>query len=368
MNAPPEPSLWSRLAEVASLVATPLRPSHYLELVNPLWSTHGLQARVEKVWDETKDSRTLTLRPGRNWRSHRAGQHVRVGVDLGGARHTRTYSISSSPDVDDGCITITVKAIPDGRVSRHLVRNAKVGDYLPLGLPQGDFTVPDAKPVKPLFITAGSGITPVMSILRTYAARGTFPGVVHVHYAPHSYDVIFGKELGVLDATQTNYELRSVYTRELGEENSSEHHFSAQQLEALCPDWREREVWVCGPQELVDSVIEHFAANGLAHRVHAERFHAKKAELPADAKGGNVTFSLSGKSTRADGRTPLLRIAEDAGLNPPHGCRMGICHSCDATLRSGRVRDLRTGALVAEAGQTIQVCVCAAAGDCDLEI
>ena len=69
----------SRATEVVNLFATPLEASHYVELVNPLWSSHKLQARVEAVWDETSDARTITLRPGRNWRSHRAGQHVRVG-------------------------------------------------------------------------------------------------------------------------------------------------------------------------------------------------------------------------------------------------------------------------------------------------
>lgn len=80
------------------MFAYPLRLSHYLELINPLWTKHTLQARVESVWDETKDSRTLTLRPGRGWRTHRAGQYVRVGVSIGGMRHTRTYSISSAPE------------------------------------------------------------------------------------------------------------------------------------------------------------------------------------------------------------------------------------------------------------------------------
>src|SRR5262245_58486857 len=191
VKSQPPPSLLSRLVDVVSLVATPLRPSHYLELVNPLWTTHKLQARVEKVWDETKDARTLTLRPGRNWRAHRAGQHVRVGVPIGGMHHTRTYSISSSPDRDDDCITITVKAIPGGRMSQHLVRHIEPGAYLPIGLPQGDFVLPEAVPVRPLFITAGSGITPVMSMLRTYAIRGNMPDAAHIHYAPHSRDVIF---------------------------------------------------------------------------------------------------------------------------------------------------------------------------------
>ncbi len=361
-------SVWSHIGEVASLFATPLRPSHYVELVNPLWTTHNLQALVEKVWDETKDSRTLTLRPGRGWRAHRAGQHVRVGAVIEGERHTRTYSVSSSPDTDDGCVTITVKAIEGGRVSRHLIRNVKVGDYLPIGLPQGDFTLPEAMPVRPLFITAGSGITPVMSMLRTYVARGNMPDVEHIHYAPHEYDVIFGQELRQMAAEREQYHLHSVFTRALGAEKSHESHFSAAQLDELCPDWREREVWACGPQELVDAVQEHYSAAGLLRSVNVERFHAALAEIPKDAEGGQVRFARSNCEITADGRTPLLRMAESAGLNPPHGCRMGICHSCDTTLVSGRVRDLRTGALIEEPGQKVQVCVCAAAGDVALEL
>jgi ferredoxin-NADP reductase len=361
-------ALGSRLADLASLVATPLRPSHYLELVNPLWATHTLQARVEKVWDETRDSRTLTLRPGRGWRNHRAGQFVRIGVPVDGRRYTRTYSISSSPEAHDDCITITVKAIEGGRVSRFLVRHLEPGAHVPLGLPQGEFVLPDATPVRPLFITAGSGITPVMSMLRTYALRGDLPDIVHIHYAPHAFDVIFGSELGQLAAQHPRYRLHSVYTREPGAVRAQRRHFTPAQLDALCPDWRTREVWACGPQALLDAIEAHWNLAGLGRRLHLERFRAPLAALPADAAGGTVRFAASGRAVEADSRTPLLRVAENAGLNPPHGCRMGICHTCDATLLSGCVRDLRTGTLLNETGRKVQVCVCAAAGDVELEL
>jgi ferredoxin-NADP reductase len=336
-----------------------------LELVNPLWTTHTLQARVEKVWDETRDSRTLTLRPGRNWRAHRAGQHVRLGVPIDGKQYTRTYSISSSPDRADGCITLTVKAITGGRMSHFLVRSLAAGAYLPLGLPQGDFVLPDATPVRPLFITAGSGITPVMSMLRTYGLRNNLPDVAHIHYAPHAYDVIFGNELRQIAEAHPEYCFHPVYTRELGAVASQSRHFSAAQLEELCPDWRTRDAWACGPQGLLDAVERHFAETGRGASLHTERFQAALANLPGDTAGGRVRFALSAREVQADGITNLLRVAEDAGLNPPHGCRMGICHSCDAQLVSGCVRDLRTSELV-EAGTTIQVCVCAAAGDVEI--
>jgi ferredoxin len=193
------------------------------------------------------------------------------------------------------------------------------------------------------------------------------PDVVHIHYAPHAYDVIFGNELKQIVASQPRYRLKPVYTRELGEA-PVKRHFSAAQLEELCPDWRERDVWACGPQALVDALEQHWKAAGREQYLNIERFRAQLAEVPADASGGKVRFANSEKEVVADGRTNLLRIAEDAGLNPQHGCRMGICHTCDVTLVSGCVRDLRTGALSTDTGQKVQICVCAAAGDVELAL
>ncbi len=363
-----KPSLLSRFTAITDAFAFPLRTSHYLELVNPLWTTHALQAKVVSVWDETADARTITLKPGRNWRSHRPGQHLRVGVPIGGMHYTRTYSISSAPERDDECFTITVKAIQAGRMSHHLVRNIKPGDYLPIGVPQGDFYLPDANPVEPLFISAGSGITPIMSMLRSLIAQERLPNVTHIHYAPHAYDVIFGQELQALAAKHPRYQLHLVYTREPGETTSQKRHFSAATLDSVCPDWRTRDTYACGPQGLLDAVENHWRDAGVSRQLHTERFRAQVAAAPSKITSGTVRFLNSGVSVASDGVINLLRLAEDQGLNPPHGCRMGICHGCDAKLKSGCVRDLRTNALLNEVGAIVQICVCAAAGDAELEV
>lgn len=359
-------SIWSYVTALTDYFAWPLRTSHYLELVNPLWTTHKLQARVVKVWDETRDARTLTLRPGLNWRGHRAGQHVRVGIPAGGKHYTRTYTISSAPERDDDCFTITVKAIDQGTISHHIVRNIKVGDYLPIGLPQGDFYLPDAQPVLPLFITAGSGITPAISMLRSLIAQGRLPHTRHIHYAPHEFDVVLGKDLKEMAQQYDRYHLHLIYTRE--QKAGGRPHFSAAQLAELCPDWRERDVYACGPPSLLTAVEQCFAEAGCSRQLHIERFRAPFTEIPADAVGGRVRFARSGVDANADNRTPLLRVAEEAGMNPPHGCRMGICHTCNTTLVSGCVRDLRTGKVLNEAGSIVQTCICAAAGDCELDL
>ncbi|MEO8604578.1 MAG: ferredoxin reductase [bacterium] len=351
------------MSGAARLVATPLRPSHYLELLNPLWATHALRARVERVWDETPDTRTLLLRAGRGWRPHRAGQFVSLGVPIDGVRHTRTYSISSSADGEPRHFTITVKAIDGGRVSPVLARRIQPGTYLPIGLPQGEFVLPADTRMRQLFITAGSGITPVMSMLRTLAQRDAMPDAVHLHYAPHAGAVIFAAELHQFAASYPRYRLRPQYTRQA---DGPRRHFTPQRLDQSCPDWRTREVWACGPPALLAAVEACWHAAGLGGQLHVERF---TAALPpsTDAAGGMVGFALSQQRVAANGRTPLLEVAEAAGLTPAHGCRMGICHTCDVMLRSGCVRDLRNGALHS-AGQRVQLCVCAAAGDVELAL
>lgn len=345
---------WSWLRDVANLVATPLLPSHYIALVRPLAATHTRQARVEAVRDEVPGVRTLVLRPGRGWGAYRAGQHVRIGVAIAGRIATRTYSISSSPERRDGCFTITVKA--QGRVSRALVEDVEVGTFVTVGAPEGTFVIPDGAPVRPLFITGGSGITPVASMIRTFALRGTMPDVVHVHYARTSEDVIFGEELRAIAVDHPSYRLIVTTTAD------DPRRFSEARLDELVGDWRTRECWACGPQSLLDAVTSTVPG------VHVERFRAALAVLPATACGGRVRFAASAVEAPADGQTPLLQVAEGAGLTPPSGCRMGICHTCDATMISGRVRDLRTGTALDEPGTRIQLCVCAAAGDVELSL
>lgn len=353
-------ALWSRLADLAGLVATPLVPSHYIALVRPLAATHARKARIEEVCYETVDTRTLVLRPGRGWRRHRPGQHVRIGVAIDGRIFTRTYSISSSPERRDGCITITVKAQPGGRVSTALVREAAAGQYLSIGLPEGDFVLPDPVPTRIAFITAGSGITPIASMVRTLALRGAMPDVVHLHYAKHDRDVIFGDELRELAAAHPSYRFVPRYTQH------DPRRFSREQLDELIPDWRDREAWACGPASLLDSAMACYAEAG--RTLHIERFTAALAPVPADAVGGRVRFAATNTEAHGDGHTPLLRVAEQAGVNAPHGCRMGICHTCDTTLLRGCVRDLRTGERIDEPGARVQVCVCAAASDVELAL
>ncbi len=237
-------SIWARALDVAGMVATPLVPSHYVELFDPLRTTHVRHARVVSVLRETERTRTLTLKPGHGWRAHRAGQFVKVSVDVDGRLLGRTYSLSSSPDRDDGLVTITVTAM--GRVSNALVHATRPGDYVRIGLPQGDFTLPDEVPARLLFVTGGSGVTPVRSMLRTLALRRAMPDVVHLHYARSEADAIFGAELRQLARDFPSYRFEPRY--------STEPVFGAAALAEIAPDFRGRAAWACGPESLLDAV------------------------------------------------------------------------------------------------------------------
>ncbi|NUV73257.1 ferredoxin reductase [Streptomyces fungicidicus] len=335
------------------MVTTPLLPSDYLDLVSPLRAGADLRGRIEAVRPETRDAATVVIRPGRGWRGHTAGQYVRIGVDVDGVRLWRAYSITSPTDRQDGCVTITVKAILDGKVSNHLVRRAKPGTLIQLDQATGDFVLPQAKPAKVLFLTAGSGITPVMGMLRDTA----FDDAVMIHCAPQPQDVIFRSELHGL-AAAGKLRLIEVHT-------ATDGILDIARLDELVPDWAERETWACGPTGLLDAADEHWSRHGVQERLHTERF---RPGTVVAGDGGEVTFSATGKTVDADGATPLLDIGEEAGVLMPSGCRMGICFGCVTPLRAGSVRDLRTGEITpAEPGVLIQTCVSAAAGPCDIE-
>jgi stearoyl-CoA 9-desaturase NADPH oxidoreductase len=348
-----------RLAEAA---ATPLVPADYVDLLDPLRSGAALRARIEAVHPETRDAVTLVLRPGRGWRGHVPGQYVRVGVDVDGVRHWRAYSVTCPPGRADGCVSVTVKAIPDGVVSNHLVRRARPGDVLQLDQAAGDFVLPAPRPDKVLFVTGGSGITPVMGMLRSSlaAADDRLRDVVLVHSAPTAADVVFGGELRAL--------ARAGRVRLVEKHTDVDGMLSADELRRVVPDLAERDAWVCGPAGLLELCEQLWADLGSPERLRTERFRPVVV-TPGD--GGQVSFSRTGAVVDADGATPLLDAGEAAGVLMPSGCRMGICYGCVLPLREGAVRDLRDGSLTTAApgdGVLVQTCINAAAGACDLDV
>jgi ferredoxin-NADP reductase len=351
---------WDRVREAGSKLTTPLHPDDYLRLLNPLWTARELRGRVEKVVKETDDAATLVIRPGWGWRwDHRPGQYIGIGIQVDGKFQWRSYSVSSPTKQKGRTIAITVRAMPEGLLSAHLVNGLEPGTIVRLAAPEGDFTLPDPPPQRMFFLVGGSGVTPVMSMLRTLDRRGTMPDVVMHYSSPTPDRMIFRDELLALAEKYDGLTLHQLHTDLDGMLDLAD-------LADLCPDWRERETWACGPGPMLDAISEHYEAAGLEEQLHLERF---SLELGGDGgEGGTITFRNSGKTIEADGATTILEAGEEAGVGMPFGCRMGICHTCTLTLVSGTIRDLRNGDEFGQPNEPVQTCVTAAVGDCTLDI
>ncbi len=362
-GAPPRVSPSRRRAlRLIGSFTSPLLPDDYLELVNPLWSTRELRGRVERVERESDVAVTISIRPGWEWEGHRAGQYLRLGIEVDGIHHWRAYSLTSDPDGGDGCISITPKLVEGGKVSPFLFARLRAGTIVRLGGVEGTFTLPDPAPERPLFISAGSGITPIMSMLRALRRRGELSDALHIHCDRRAADVIFAEELHELDARTAGYRLHERLTGERG-------RITPVDVERLCPDWRERETFACGPAGLLSALAAHWEREGAGGRLRMERFTPEGAISEGSCgEGGSIDFSRSGVHGASDGAQPILLAGEEAGASLPFGCRMGICHSCVGRLRSGRVRDLRTGRVHGQPGDLLRTCVNAPEGAIEIEL
>ncbi len=337
---------------------TPLMPDDYLEMINPLWSTEELRGRVERLERRTEDAVTIIIKPGAEWDRHQPGQYLRVGVIVNGVHHWRAYSLTSEPS--DDFISITPKLVPEGKVSPHLTSKLQPGTIVRLGGVEGDFVLPEPRADRLLFISAGSGITPIMSMLRALEQEGGMKDVVLVHSANHRDDVIFRDWIEEIDQRSDGFRVHLQLTDEQG-------RMSPEDLEEICPDWRERETFLSGPADMLDAVEEFWEREGDPERLHMERFQPKVG-LGEEGEGGEITFLASDTKTEAGGGTPILVAGEEAGLELSYGCREGICHTCVGTLCSGKVRDLRNGRVYGSDGETIRVCISAPEGPVEIDL
>ena len=350
---------WHALRTIAERITTPLLPDDYLKLANPLWSARELRGRVLEVRRETVDSATLVIKPGWGFSfGYQPGQYVGIGLLVDGRWRWRSYSLTSPPLKGARTITITVKAMPEGFLSTHLVGGVAPGTIVRLAAPQGNFVMPAPAPASVLFITGGSGITPVMSMLRTLVRREQITDIVHLHSAPTESDMMFAAELAALQRSQPGYQLRLRTTRAQGRLDLS-------RLDDEVADWRDRQTWACGPEGMLTAAERVWSAAGIGEQLHLERFAAARAAV--HGRGGTVEFARSGKTVTVDAATPLMEAGEGAGVQMPFGCRMGICQSCVVGLLDGHVRDLRSG-VEHEPGSRVQTCISAASGDCVLDV
>ncbi|MBX9638592.1 MAG: ferredoxin reductase [Mycobacteriaceae bacterium] len=339
----------------------PLQPDDYIEMINPLWTTKELRGKVERVEPQGSEAASVLIRPGYEWPGHKPGQYVRLGLVIDGVYHWRAYSLTSDPEPADGLISVTPKRVDSGVVSPYLVEKIRPGELVRLGEIEGVFTLPEPLPAKMLFISAGSGITPIMSMLRSLDSRDALGDVLVIHSARTREQVMFLDVLENLDNRHDGMRLDLRLTSDRGRLKPGD-------LDEVCPDWREREAFCSGPEEMLDALIEHWENNGDPDRLHYERFQPKIGGDGAAGEGGEVSFLKSDTTTECDSGTSILEAGENAGLELAFGCRIGICHTCVGTLKSGKLRDLRSGDVIEPVGQDVRICINSAEGDVELEL
>lgn len=337
---------------LVNLLTGPHGVDRYTELVEPTWTLGEARATVMTVRRTTPRSVTLTLKPNRVFTGLRAGQHINLTVEIDGRRRTRSYSPAGAEG--SRLIELTVGRHDGGLVSTHLCDHARPGMVVGLDSVGGDFVLPAQRPRRILFVSGGSGITPVLSMLRTLRAEGHAGEIAFVHYSRSAAEACYREELADLAGVRVLHG----YTRDTTGSDLSG-RFGQSHLTAAMPD--ADAVFVCGPPDLVEAV------RALRPDARAESFVPPTFDLPAEPSGGRVSFADSGVEITDDGR-PLLEQAVNAGLNPESGCRMGICHSCTRRKTRGAVRNLITGAVSDADVEDVQICVSVPIGDVDIAL
>lgn len=343
-----------RASRLVDLLTGPRGVDRYTELLDPTLVLGDGRAKVVAVRRSTPRSVTLTLAPNAAFTGAnrvRAGQHINLTVEIDGRRHTRCYSPANSEGAD--ILELTIGVHDGGLVSNHLYEHARVGMVVGLDGAAGDFVLPTPHPHRILFVAGGSGITPIMAMLRTLSADGFDGEAVLLHYVRNDAEACYRDEL----AGMPNVRVLRGYTRT--GTGDLEGHFGPRHVAAALPD--PDAVYVCGPPALAEAVREH------CRHVASESFVPPEFALPTEPSGGRVAFTGSGVDTIDTGRN-LLEQAEAAGLSPKHGCRMGICHTCTCRKTSGVVMNVTTGAVSSAEAEDIQICVSVPVGDVQIAL
>lgn len=304
-----------------------------------------------EVADVTHDVRSFVLRPAQPAAYRfQPGQHLTLTVEMDGQAVSRCYSIASSPWRPDE-LTITVKRVPGGLVSNWLHDHLRPGDPVTVAGPLGRFSTAHHPAEKYLFLSAGSGITPLMSMLRTIHGAREPVDVVFVHHARTPADIIFRDELRGIEAEHPGVRVVVVC------EDDAEHErwtgprgrVTLPMLLGVAPDLVDREVFTCGPAPYMQAVRGLLAQAGAApDRCHEESFDLATGIAPvATSTGPTYTVELrrSGRTVECDESTTLLAATAQAGLSLPSSCQEGMCGTCKTTLVSGRVEMNHAGGI-----------------------
>jgi ferredoxin-NADP reductase len=336
--------------------------------LDPTLSLCRILARVVEIREETHDVKTFVLAPNARFGTYRPGAYVTVRLDIDGRTVERAYSLSSPPG-DDGLITITVKRVPGGVASNHLADAVSKGDVLEIGAPAGQFIL-DTEPKAPLLmISAGSGITPVMSMLRHLVRSGSQTAITFLHFARTPKDVIFDRELADIAARAPH--VKMVVCVEEADESWTglRGRFSRSMLEALLPDFASVDTYLCGPSGFMRAVMQTLETAGAdLGKLRYERFNSEFDASTFLTHSRLLRFTRSGVESLSNRSLTVLQEAEARGVRVTTGCRAGTCGTCRCRKRKGVVLNTATGALSGDGEEMIYPCVSVPQGSIEVDL
>ena len=343
-------ALRRQIVRVAQAMTTPLVPDDYLELLNPALVGAGAD-RHDRAGHARSPSRPRRSSSARRfpWPGHRPGQYLRIGAELNGIRHWRAYSLTSDPDHPEGLVSITVKYVEEGLMSPWFTRKAQPDQLVYLGDVEGEFRLPDPLPERSLFISAGSGITPIWSMLRELERRDALDDIFHVHSAREPDLAIFGDYLRRMAGEYDGYTFHEQLT-------GATRRLVPADLDDLCPDWRDRDTFLSGPRDMIDTFEQHWEAEGIRDRLRTERFQPiigtrrrrgrkrRHRQLPDHRLRGEVRARASRSSSAARRPAATSPTAAGWGSATPASasCEAARCATC-GPARSTASRARRSG-------------------------
>lgn len=307
--------------------------------------------RVGSIIAETPGVKTFRLLPssddGLMPFTFVPGQFLNVAFGIGGARMNRSYSISSSPTQRE-YLDLTIKREPRGAVSRHIVDLLQVGDLIEAGGPVGKFTFDGTEAEDIVLISAGVGITPMVSISR-YLTERSWPGDIFFIYTCRTPDdYILGKAIAALERSNPKLHVAVTMTKAEGKDwKGPRGRITKEFLTKTVPELTKRRVHICGPATMMDATKALLIELGvLPEQVKMELFGATKpaiapagttAKPSAAATGPTVSFSKNNKTAKIhDGQT-VLELSEELGIGIENSCRVGTCGLCKVRMTAGEV-------------------------------
>jgi glycine betaine monooxygenase B len=314
------------------------------------WDSVRTRLRCIRAVDEIADVKTFAFTSDEKRAfCYKPGQFITIELEIGGKKVRRNYSMSSSPSRPD-LITLTIKRVPDGLASNWLHDHLAAGDVVPAVVANGKFNCWDIRADKLLLLSAGIGITPVMSIARWHADLGIERDTVFFHIARTPSGILFHRELAQLESGHFKLILNCTRPAPNEEWNGLTGRLDADAVTAAVPDYRERTVFMCGPEPWMKSMREQLTAAGVtADRIHQEFFGPRSwvttsapHPQPVQVNGAGrarILFARSHKEVECATDEPILEVAERSGIEIPSSCRVGACGTCKALKTSGVVHN-----------------------------